>query len=182
MRSAFITAKLIAVWLFVILVNNSSVVAQSKVNGIFISLSVNSSEFTRDRKPRAAVKVTNRSGKPISLDTFDRLEFRLESKGKPFAFCRLDECFSVIVFPRGKKLANDASLTLITKLDGLYWHNLISSIEAANHPRNLFSGIPPGTYALHAELITKADNWKADEPRNFSIRSNIVSPITIPGK
>src|SRR5688500_17171916 len=104
MRLAFTAAKLISVWLFVILVYNASAVGQSKARGISISLSVSSTTLTRSGKPRAAVTVLNQSGAPISLKSFARLGLELQLEGKPFAFCRLDECFGAVVFPGGGKL------------------------------------------------------------------------------
>src|SRR5215207_3331635 len=105
MRLAFTTAKLITVWLFVILVNNSGAVAQSKANGISISLSVSSTEFTRAGKPRAELTVVNRSGASISLESFGSFGLELELNGRPVDRCRLDECFSATVFPRDGQLA-----------------------------------------------------------------------------
>ena len=179
MRLVFTTAKLISVWLFVILVNNVWAVAQSSANGISISLSVSSTEFTRTQKPRAAVTILNRSGAPISLKSFARFGLELQLKGRPVTFCRLDECFSASVFPRGGELANNKSITFVAKLHDLYWHNKISSIIPANYPRNLFTGVPPGTYEFYAVLTVRGENWKADDPRAFDIKSNVVSPMTI---
>ena len=177
MRSASTAAKLISVWLLFILGSAVGIGAQSNTNGISISLSVSSSDFTRRGKPRAALTVRNRSGAPIPLKAFERVGLELQLKGKPFEFCRLDECFSASVFPKDGQLANNDSITFVAKLYDLYWHNKISSIIPANYPRNLFTGVPPGSYELHAVL--SVNNSTAGERRSFDVRSNIVSPVTI---
>lgn len=177
MRLAFTAAKLFSVWLLFILLSDASAFGQSTANPISISLSVSSSEFSKKLKPRAFITVVNRSGEAISLDSIGRIGLELVLKGRPVTFCRIDECYSAAAFPRGGTLANNASTTLVVKLYDLYWHNKISSIDLTS--RNLFTHVPPGEYELFAEISEKADNWKAEDPRYISLKSNVVSPVTI---
>jgi hypothetical protein len=180
MRLVFTAAKLISVWLFVILVSSDRVVAQSKVDGVSISLSVSSTEFTHTRKPRASVTILNRSGATISLKSFVRLSFELQLKGKPLeGDCRIDECFGTGVSLGRGQLANNDSVTVPVKLYDLYWHNSLSSIHLMNSPRNLFTHVPAGTYELYAVLSAKAENWTPGDPRFFEIKSNVVPQVTI---
>jgi len=181
MRHIGTTAKLVLVWLFVILMTNSPTVAQSKAKakGISLELSVSFTEFTPGTKPRATVTVRNQSGSPISLESFAQLSLKLELKDRPYEFCRLDECYNASFFPHGKVLPNNAEISLVAKLYDVYWHNSISSIEAANYPKNLFTGVEPGEYNLFAALSVKADSWTARDPRFFQIKSNVVSTVII---
>jgi hypothetical protein len=179
MRLIGTTAKLISVWLFVILVLTSATVAQSNAKGISISLSVTSTELTSGTKPQATITIHNRSGSPISLKSFGQFTLTLELKDRPYAFCRISECYNAAFFPRVKVLPNNAAISFVAKLYDAYWHNSISSIQPANYPRNLFTGVEPGTYDLFAELSVKADNWTAADPRYFHIKSNEVSPVII---
>lgn len=177
MRLAFTAAKLISVWLFVILGTNAWAGAQSKADRISISLAVSSTDFTRTQKPRALVTILNRSGATISLESLGWLSLDLQLKGKPLASCRINECFSAGLSPGRGQLANNDSITVTVKLYDLYWHNSISSIQLMNSPRNLFTHVPPGYYELYSVLSVKA--WTTGNPRSFEIKSNVVSPVAI---
>jgi hypothetical protein len=172
------TAKLILVWLFVILMTASQTVAQSKAEGISIALSVSSTEFARGTKPRARVTIRNHSGSPISLKSFGQLLLTLELKDRPYEFCRISECYNAVLFPPDKVVPNDGSVSLVAKLYDVYWHNTISSIRPEGYPKNLFAS-EPGESNLFAELRVRADNWTAKDPRFVGIKSNVVSPVTI---
>lgn len=182
MRFIETTAKLISVWLFVILMATSATVAQSNAKGVSISLSVNSTEVKPGTKPQATITVENRSGAPISLKSFGQFTLTLELRDRPYEFCRISECYNAAFFPRGKILPNNATVSFVAKLYDVYWHNSISSIQAEGYPRNLFTGVEPGAYDLFAELRVKADNWTADDPRFVGIKSNVVSPVIISGR
>ena len=182
MRFIETTAKLISVWLFVILMAASAAIAQSSAKGVSISLYMNATVVAPGTKPRATITVENRSGAPISLESLGQFTLTLELRDRPHQFCRISECYNAAFFPRGKILANNATATFVANLYDAYWHNSISSIQVAGYPRNLFTGVEPGVYDLSARLSVKADNWTANDPRFFGIKSNVVSPVTISGR